>query len=284
MTKPPGRRHLGPIQAAWLFFGSELKRRREAAGLTQGELGQRVFCSGGYIGQFEQAVRKPQLDVARRIDEALHTDGFFGRMCEELVNASTYADYFAAAAELEAQATKICAYAPTLVAGLLQTAAYARAVTLAYKPLVSEDELQEKVSARLERARILQHPTTPEMWAVLHENVLCIPVGGPAAMAEQLDHLVMLARRRRVLLQVLPYAAGEHAAMAGMLHLTECTDAPDTAYTEGLYSGRLLDGPALVKQSQAACDLVRAAALSPKASLALIESVAEDYKRCSSTS
>ncbi len=69
----------GSQQAAWEFFGTELKRHREDAGLTQAELGYRVFVSGGHIGQFEQAIRKPQLDAAARIDEALQTDGFFER-------------------------------------------------------------------------------------------------------------------------------------------------------------------------------------------------------------
>lgn len=70
----------GSRQAAWEFFGAELKRRREEAGFTQVELGSRVFVSGGYIGQFEQAIRKPQLDVAQRIDDTLQTDGFFERL------------------------------------------------------------------------------------------------------------------------------------------------------------------------------------------------------------
>ncbi|GGT47910.1 hypothetical protein GCM10014713_47540 [Streptomyces purpureus] len=47
-------------QSAWEFFGEELKRIREAAPMTQDQLGRRVFVSGGYIGQFEQAIRKPQ--------------------------------------------------------------------------------------------------------------------------------------------------------------------------------------------------------------------------------
>lgn len=270
-------------QVAWEFFGSELKRRREAALLTQEELGRRVFVSGGYIGQFEQAIRKPQLEVAIRIDEVLQTDGFFERTCRKLIDDKRYADYFAEVAELERLATKICEFAPTVVPGLMQTAAYARAVTIAANPFVSDEYVAETVSARLERARILKDATRPEYWTVLHENTLRIPVGGPAVMGEQLAHVASLARERKAVVTVLPFAAGAHAAMAGDLRLMEFADAPPTAYTETSFSGTLLDDPAVVKRIHRAYDLVRVAALSPEASLTLIESAAEDYRQCAST-
>ncbi|MGW1026992.1 helix-turn-helix domain-containing protein [Streptomyces sp. NPDC002577] len=273
----------GSRQAAWEFFGAELKRRREDTGFTQVELGARVFVSGAYIGQFEQAIRKPQLDVAQRIDDVLQTGGFFERMCRKLINDQRYAEYFAPVAELEALATKICEFAPTVVPGLLQTAPYARAVTIAANPFVTDEYVDEKVSARLERARILRDAARPEYWAILHESVLRIPVGGPAAMAEQLEHIAALARARQVLVMVLQRSVGAHAAMAGDLRLVEFEDAPPTAYTETSFSGDLLDDPAVVKRAQRAYDLVRAAALSPKASLTLIESAAEDFRGCVST-
>ncbi|MET9545404.1 helix-turn-helix transcriptional regulator [Streptomyces sp. NPDC006627] len=273
----------GSRQAAWEFFGAELKRRREDAGFTQSALGTRVFVSGGYVGQFEQAIRKPQLDVAQRIDEVLQTGGFFERMCRKLIDDKRYADYFAAVVELEALATRICEFAPTLIPGLLQTAEYARAVTIAANPFVTDEYVEEKVTARLERARILKDATRPEYWVVLHENVLYIPVGGPAVMAAQLDHVARLMRERHVLVMVLPYEAGAHAAMTGDLRLMEFEDAPPTAYTETSFSGTLLDEPVVVKRTQRAYDLLRGAALSPEASLALVESAAEDYRRCAST-
>ena len=161
-----------------------MKRRREEAGLTQVELGALVFVSGGYIGQFEQAIRKPQLDVAMRIDDILQTAGFFERTWRKLIDDKRYADYFAAVVELERTATKICEFAPTVIPGLLQTAAYAQAVTLAANPFVTDEYVDEKVGARLERARILKDATRPEYWAILHENTLRTPVGGPAAMAD----------------------------------------------------------------------------------------------------
>jgi len=273
----------GSRQAAWEFFGAELKRRREAAGFTQGELGRRVFVSGGYIGQFEQAIRKPQRDVADRIDDALQTDGIFERMWRKLINDSRYAEYFAAVAELEALAAKICEFAPTVVPGLLQTAAYARAITVAANPFAADESVEEKISARLDRAQILKGTTGPEYWVILHENVLRVPAGGPAVMAGQLEHIAALARDRKVLVTVIPWAAGAHAFMEGSLRLMEFEDAPPTAYTETSFSGNLLDDPAVVKRAQRAYDLLRVAALSPEASRALLESAAEDYRRCTST-
>ncbi|MEU9211693.1 helix-turn-helix transcriptional regulator [Streptomyces sp. NPDC048415] len=273
----------GSRQAAWEFFGAELKRRREEAGFTQVELGARVFVSGGYIGQFEQAIRKPQLDVAQRIDSLLQSGGFFERMWRKLIDDTRYADYFAEVVELERTATKIAEFAPTLVPGLLQTAAYTRAVTLASNPFATDAHIDEKVAARMERAQILDGATRPVYWVILHEQVLRIPVGSEALMTYQLDHIAELVRQKKMLVQVLPTSAGAYPLMGRMVRLFEFEDAPPTAYTEAVYSGNLLDDPALVKRVHGAYDLLRAAALSPEASLALIESAAEDHRRCAST-
>jgi transcriptional regulator with XRE-family HTH domain len=273
----------GSRQAAWEFFGSELKRRRENAGITQVELGAQVFVSGGYIGQFEQAIRKPQLDVAQRIDDVLQTDGFFERLWKRLIKEQPYTEYFAHAAELERLATEICEYAPMVIPGLLQTREYAQAMFLANKPLATDEYIEELIKGRMTRTRLLQDATRPVYWAVLHEAALRIPVGDPTVMAHQLDHIAALMRERKVLVQVLPFAAGAHPDMGKMMWLMEFEDAPPTVYTEGVLSGSLLDEPAVVKRARASYDLVRAAALSPEASLALIQSAAEDFRRCAST-
>lgn len=273
----------GSRQAVWEFFGTELKRRREEAGLTQTELGAKVFVSGGYIGQFEQAIRKPQLDVAQRIDQVLGTDGIFERLCRKLIDDPRYADYFAQVVELERLATLICEFAPTVVPGLLQVKDYARAVTIAANPFQTDEYVDEIVTARLERSLILSDATRPEYWVTLHENVLRVPAGGPQIMAAQLDHIASLMRARAAIVTVLPYEAGAHAAMGGMLQLMEFEDAPPIAYTETSFSGTLVDVPAVVKRAQRAYDLLRVATLPPEASLTLIESAAEDFRRCAST-
>ncbi|MFF5402456.1 Scr1 family TA system antitoxin-like transcriptional regulator [Streptomyces misionensis] len=270
----------GSRQAAWEFFGAELKRRRENAALTQAELGARVFVSGGYIGQFEQAIRKPQLDVAQRIDEILQTDGFFERLWKKLIRDQPYDAYFAHVVELERLATAIFQWAPSVVPGLLQTREYAQAMFLAGNPLATDEYIESLVNARMARTQVLKDTTRPVYWAILHETALRITVGGPAVMARQLEHIAALTRERKMVLQVLPFSAGAHPEMGKLMTLMEFEDAPPTVYTEGVSSGSLLDEPAVVKRKWSSYDLIRAAALSPEASLALFDSAAEDYRRC----
>jgi transcriptional regulator with XRE-family HTH domain len=278
---PKSRSHFGPWRLGWKFFGAELKSRREAAGMTQEQLGKLAFCSAGYIGQFEQAIRKPQLDHSKRFDEVFQTGGLFERMWRDLINESPYAHYFSDAAILEQQAESICCYQPLLVPGLLQTEAYARAIFHAAQPLLAEDRIAERVANRLARARVLkasEDQAAPLYWAVLDEGVIRRPVGGPEAMAEQLEHIARLARERRALIQVLPYSAGAHALLEGALTLMTFTDAPPVAYIEGPHLGQLIDDPGIIARNQMSYDLVRASALSPEKSLSLIDSVAEDYR------
>ncbi|MEU3751791.1 helix-turn-helix transcriptional regulator [Streptomyces olivoreticuli] len=260
----------------WRFFGTELKIRREAAGFTQQQLGSRVFCSGSYIGQFEAGIRKPQIDVAERIDVELKTDGFFARMCEELIDDSSHIHYFTEAAYLEGFAKTIREYAPMFMPGLLQIEDYARAVFLdGFTPL-SDEEIESRVTSRLARQSILDDPTKPLLWVVIDENVIRRRVGGAAVMSKQLSHVASMARRRRIDMQVLPYEVAV-PPLSGMVKLMAFADAPPVAYVEGAQSGGLLDNPASLVGLERGYDRARAAALSPDASLALIESVAEEY-------
>ncbi|MFE6979171.1 helix-turn-helix domain-containing protein [Streptomyces sp. NPDC057682] len=272
----PGPRKLDPSSSPRALLGAELRHRREAAGLSQTDLGAPLFVSGSFIGQLESGVRRMQMDQAVKFDELLGADGFFVRNCRAL-KKSKYPEHFAEAAEAEARATEIKEYAPQLIPGLLQTEAYARAVFEAGRPTATDSVIDDLVAARLERAQILADPTVPMLWVVLDESVLSRKVGGPKVMAAALRHIAALARRRRVIVQVLPFSAGAHAALEGPLKLMTFEDAPPLAYLQGLGTGQLQDDPAAVRQRELAYDLLAANALSPAASLALIESVAEDY-------
>ena len=270
-------RQLDPYTSPKTFYGAELRRLREEAGLTQAQLGERAFCSGAYIGQFETAVRRPQMDTSKLFDEILGSGEHLQRLCR-LARHSKYPEYFAEAAELEKLATTISEYAPMLVPGLLQTEAYARDLTRTAQLFAPQEEVDNRVTARMERQRLLDEPTPPELWAVIHEAALRIPVGGPEVMREQLHHLLELGHHHyRVMIQVLPFEAGAPAFLNGTVIQMTFSDAPPVSYSEGAYTGQLIEESRLVAQYQRAYDLIRAAALSPKASLALIESVAKDY-------
>ncbi|MET8678110.1 helix-turn-helix transcriptional regulator [Streptomyces sp. NPDC004647] len=260
------------------FYGAELRRLREAAGMSQDKLGEQLFCSGAYIGQIEAAAQKPQLEVAERLDRVLNTDGSLARMCR-VVNRSRHPEYFAEAADLESGAETISEYGPMVVPGLLQTEAYARALTRAAHPFAPQEEVEGHVAARLDRARILDDPTGPELWVILHEAALQVQVGGCAAIREQLAHIVDSACSNRALVQVLPDSAGAHAFVNGMVSLMTFTDSPPVAYVEGAHIGQLVDDAEVVARYQRSFDLVRAAALSPEASLTLIEMAAEEHAR-----
>ncbi|WP_093800303.1 helix-turn-helix transcriptional regulator [Streptomyces sp. Wb2n-11] len=272
----PGPKGLDPSSSPRALLGAELRHAREKAGLTQEELGQPLFVSGSFIGQLEAGTRRMMPEYAVKIDEVLGTAGFFERNCKASTK-SKYPDHFAEAAEAEAIATAIKEYAPLLIPGLLQTEAYARAIFRAYQPTATEAVIDELVAARLERAHLLDDPAKPLLWTVLDEAVLRRKVGEPAETAEALRHVTAMVRRHRVIVQVLPFEAGAHAAMGGALKLMAFDDAPPLAYLEGPGTGRLEDDPATVARHQLAYDLIGAMALSPKESLALIDSVAEDY-------
>ncbi|MFG2294045.1 Scr1 family TA system antitoxin-like transcriptional regulator [Streptomyces sp. NPDC048603] len=270
-------KNLDPSSSPRALLGSELRVARERAGKSQAELGEPLFVSGSFIGQLEAGTRRMHLELARQIDDILDTGGFFARNCGAAAK-SKYPDHFAAAAEAEALAKAIREYAPQLIPGLLQTEAYAREVFRAYQPTAPDEVIDELVTNRLARAALLADPTTPLLWCVLDEAVLRRTGDSKAVLAEALRHMATLIRRRRIIVQVLPFDAGVHSAMEGSLKLMTFEDAPALAYVQGMGTGQLFDDPATVSHHALTYDLLTANALSPRKSLALIETVAEDYE------
>ncbi|MFE2128762.1 helix-turn-helix domain-containing protein [Streptomyces amritsarensis] len=270
-------KNLDPSSSPRALLGAELRVARERAGMSQAELGEPLFVSGSFIGQLEAGTRRMHIEFARQIDDILDANGFFARNCGAAAK-SKYPDHFAAAAEAEALAKAIREYAPQLIPGLLQTEAYAREVFRAYQPTAPESVIDELVENRLARAALLRDPTTPLLWCVLDEAVLRRAGEDKAVLAEALRHVATLIRSHRIIAQVLPFSAGPHAAMEGSLKLMSFEDAPALAYVQGIGMGQLFDDPATVTHHTLAYDLLTASALSPRKSLAMIESVAEDYE------
>ncbi|MEU2670871.1 helix-turn-helix transcriptional regulator [Streptomyces sp. NPDC007164] len=257
-------------------YGEELRLRRITAGLTQEALSEQVVCSPTLISHWEAGRRLPKPDDAQRIDIALNTDGFFVRWLADL--DSKFAQYFAAVAELEREATEIRQYGASLIPGLLQTDAYARAVFQAYRPNYCAEELDDFIVNRTERGRLLTRSAAPVTWTLLDEAALRRRIGGPHVMAEQLRKVVDMAESGRLRLHVLPFAAGAHALLESMLYLLKFSDAAPLAYVEALRTGRLMDDPALVEACQGSYTLALSEALSQRNSVAFVRAVAEEHE------
>ncbi|PWG09624.1 transcriptional regulator [Streptomyces sp. V2] len=260
-----------------VFLGRELRHAREEKGYSQTGLGEVLFVSGSYVGQMEVGIRRIRPEMGPPLDKALGTGTFFTRNSKELAKKSKYPEHFEEAAEAEAKATEIRHYLPLLIPGLLQTPEYAESLFRTYRPTASDDEIEELVALRMGRTRLLDGPTNPLFWVVLDEAVIRRPVGGPAVMAAALRHVMDVAQRRRVILQVLPFSSGTHAGMGGSLKLMAFKDASPLCFTEGLDMGKLEDDPAVITRHTLTFNLLQADALPTPRSLALIESVAQDY-------
>ncbi|MEW2388705.1 helix-turn-helix transcriptional regulator [Streptomyces venezuelae] len=264
-------RDLDPSASPLDYYGSELRRLREAAGLSQSQLGSCVFVTASLIGQVETTRRVPTRDFSERVDAALGTDGLFSRLVG-LVLRSQLPTWFQPFAEMEAQATYLSTYQAQLVYGLLQTEDYARAVLATGVPI----RLEDLVAARMERQRILEREHPPLMLVLLDEAVLHRPVGGVEVMRNQLSHLLAASQRRWVGLQVLPYSAGEHAAMVGSFTALRFQDDPEVIYTEDLISGHMTANAETIREAARRYASLQAAALSEGKSAELISRVMEE--------
>ncbi|WP_030161711.1 helix-turn-helix domain-containing protein [Streptomyces sp. NRRL S-244] len=264
-------RDLDPSASPLDYYGYELRRLREHAGLKQTQLGDIIYCTGSLIGQVETTKRVPTRDFSERLDAALGTDGTFSRLVG-LVLRSVLPTWFQPFAEMEARAAYISTYQAQLVYGLLQTPRYARAVLATGLP----DGLDDLVAARLDRQRILGRDRPPMAWVVLDEAALYRPIGGREVMREQLAHLLSFRDRRWTRIQVLPFSAGEHASLIGSFTAMRFDDDPDIVYSEDLISGHMTANPDTVKEAALRYAHLQAAALSVEDSAELIIRVMEE--------
>lgn len=264
-------RDLDPSASPLDYYGYELRRLREDAGLNQAELGSAVFCTGSLIGQIECTRRVPTRDFSERVDAALGTDGLFSRLIG-LVLRNQLPTWFQPYAEMEARAAYLSTFQAQLVHGLLQTEAYARAVL----GVSSEEDLDANVAARMERQRILDRENPPLIWVVLSEAVLHQEIGGREVMRKQLAHLLDLESREWVQVQILPFEAGAHAGLPGSFTLLRFEGDPDLVYTEDFVQGHMTANPQALREGSLRYDHLQAAALSLEASAERIARVLEE--------
>lgn len=169
---------------------------------------------------------------------------------------------------LEADASSILQYAVLLVPGLLQTEAYARAVLTAIRLEDERDEIERRVTLRMERQALLTGKDAPRYWVVLDEALLHRQIGGPAVMREQLQRLIDVAELSNVTLQVLPLTSGAHAGLDGeftVLSYREPAD-PDVVFVENTGSDLYIENADVTRRYKLTFDHLVAVALHPSES------------------
>jgi transcriptional regulator with XRE-family HTH domain len=271
-------------------LGGQLRRLREAAGITPEEAGFEIRGSRSKISRLENGrVRLKNRDVTDLLtlygvtDEAVRSR-FFALVMQS--NApdwwGEYGDilpgWFETYLGLEAAAATIRSYEVQFVNGLFQTADYARAVTRLGRKVASDDEIERWVSLRLTRQGLLTRPDPPNVWSVMDEAVLRRPVGGAAVMRAQLRHLTRAGRGPGVTLQVVPFARGGHAGASGSFTILRFDERylPDVVYIEQLTGAVYLEQRSDVEHYLAVMDTLSTEALPPADSIRFIEQVAAE--------
>ena len=256
----PGREGLEPRGGPTvrrIMLGAHLRRLREARNISRERAGYVIRSSESKISRMElgrvsfkerdvadllelygirePAEREPLLTMAR----AANSPGWWHAFDDIMPN------WFQTYVGLEAAACLIRTYEIQFVPGLLQTEDYIRAVHVAGSPDISTQELDRRVSLRLERQKSLTREEPPALWTVIDEAALRRPIGGRAVMRAQLGHLLEVTSLPNVTLQVMPFRFGGHAGEGGAFTILRFPepDLPDTVYVEQFFSALYMDKP-----------------------------------------
>ncbi|WP_371478036.1 helix-turn-helix domain-containing protein [Kitasatospora sp. NBC_00315] len=238
-----------------ILLGSQLRRLREGRGITREDAGYAIRASESKISRMELGrVSFKERDVADLlslygVNDGTEREALLGLVRE--ANKSgwwhSYNDvlpgWFQTYVGLEEAATLIRTYEVQFIPGLLQSEEYARAVFGQSRPVISDEELERRVSLRLRRQKLLTEGNSPRLWAVIDEAALRRPVGGPEVMRGQLKYLIDIAEQSNVVIQVMPFRFGAHAGESGAFSILRFPeqDLADVVYLEQLTSALYLD-------------------------------------------
>jgi transcriptional regulator with XRE-family HTH domain len=273
---------------ALAWFADELRAHRSAQGWTQADVAAKTSYSESLIAQVETCRKVATPELARALDRVFATPGFtedtpdmpgtpgtFGRLVARLRNLPFPAS-FRSFAPHEAEATALYIFEHSLIPGLLQTEAYARAI-LETHPDVTEDVVSERLAGRLSRQEILERddPPPPVVCALIDQSALCREIGGPVVMREQLVHLCAMSRRPNITVQVIPNTEA-HLGLLGAFTVADLGGSPGIVNVEDIADGRVTEDAATVSMVALRFHTLRGDAMSKGASRDLIEGVIQE--------
>ncbi|MFF9677693.1 helix-turn-helix transcriptional regulator [Streptomyces eurythermus] len=251
----------------------QLKLWREAAGLTQAEFGAAIGYGEELVSSVERGRRIPRPEYLDAADEVLGAGGKIAAMKGDVAEAR-YPKKVRDLKKLEAGAVELCAYNNSVVHGLLQTEAYARAVLSARRPPFASDQLDQQVAARVARQEIVNDTTAQALFSFVQcESTLRRPIGGKMVMRGQLERLLEVSAYHNVDLLVLPLSRLENSGLDGSFRLLRLGDGTTVGHVEVAHISRVIAEPKEVQLLDIQYGIIRAQALSPRESMALIEKV-----------
>ncbi|MGW6927544.1 helix-turn-helix domain-containing protein [Streptomyces sp. NPDC054950] len=269
-------------------LGAELRRLRQASGLTSKEAAGRLMVSQPKISHLENGRRaiSPRdvrdLCVIYGVTDQQVIDSLM-EMAKEAGQQGWWNVYGGIPQSvyvgLETDAATVHAYEPMMIPDLLQTPAYAHAVIGETSPLLTAGQAATRLKVRLRRQHRIYDPARPlRLWVILDESALRRVVGSPDIMREQLEHLNALGVEPHITVQVLPYSVGAHPGLAGRFCILRFADSLDAVvYLERFTSDLYLEKPADVQHYSVMFDHLQAQALDADSSHGLVTDVTKLY-------
>ncbi|MFF4158806.1 helix-turn-helix transcriptional regulator [Streptomyces sp. NPDC001678] len=258
------------------FYGSEVLHAREHAGVTQQQLADAIGYKVPYVSKVENGHTLGSELFAQGCDRYFGTPGYFLRLRRRISDAG-HPEWFVPYVKLERQAAVIEDYSTTFLMGMLQTSAYAGAIFRASYPRESDAQITARVGARLARHSVIEREDPPRLWVIIHEAALRMIVGDIATMGGQLEHLLAEAEAPNVMIQVLTNDAGTPAAHLPFTLLTPKDGGPTVLHEETRHHARVDDSVSAVAEAQDVYNRLRADALSPQRSTALIRTILKEF-------
>ncbi|MET9916654.1 helix-turn-helix transcriptional regulator [Streptomyces sp. NPDC006435] len=250
--------------------GRQIKAWREAAGLRAGEFGIAIGYGEDMVYKVEGGRRIPRPELLDKADEVLCAGGRIAAMKQDVAEVR-YPKKIRDLAGVEAKAVEIAAYVGHGLHGLLQTPGHARALFEARQPPYSQDEVERMVAGRMARQSIFERSPAPALSFVQEESSLWRPIGGTMEWRRQLERLLEIGQLRNVTLQVMPTRREAHPGMDGDISVLKFRDGSAVGCSHGAFNGRRVTDPKQLRILELRYGTIRAEALTPRETLALIE-------------
>ncbi|WP_105975778.1 helix-turn-helix domain-containing protein [Streptomyces geranii] len=250
--------------------GRQLRLRREASGMRAGEFGRKVGYGEDMVYKIEGGKRIARPEYMVKSDKVLKAAGLLTAMNEDLEKVR-YPKKVREIAQMESKAVEIGMYECSSIVGLLQTPEHARALFEVWQPSYSEGEMERLVAARTARQSIFSRDPAPALNFVQEEATLRRRVGERMDRRRQLERLLEVGRLRNVTLQVMPVDSVAHPGMGGRIELLKFADGTAVGRSDGAFNGRPISEPKQLRILELRFGTIRAMALPPGESLALIE-------------